>query len=124
MKKTVLTALIGLSLIYLGIACAQYDDTESNSTAAENTQAPETGSVMGTVDSLTPADPASGINARITVVDDNGKMTVFEITPTTTLYDACMNPITLDAIQKDAKVKVKGASSEGSGVADSIRLVK
>ncbi len=108
MKKIVFAALIAVFIASIGLAYAA---------EAEN--------VSGKVASVTPANSASGAKAMITIVDNKGEKTAFEVTPTTTLYNANMKPITLDAIKKDAAVKVKGTTKkEGTGVATSIRLEK
>jgi len=115
MKKIVLIALI--SVFVASLAAAQC--------VAKGGQPCEGENLTGKVDSVTLANPATGTKPMITVADNKGEKTVFEVTPTTTLYDADMKPITLDAIKKDASVKVKGMSlKEGTAVAISIRLVK
>jgi len=81
--------------------------------------------VQGRVDSVMAADATKGTKATITVVDEKGVKTVFEITPTTTLYGTDMKTIALSAIRKDSIVKVKSdAIKDGAGIAVSIRLVK
>ena len=85
----------------------------------------ESENVTGKVTSVMSADPARGMKPTIAVTDAKGERTLFEVTPTTTLYGADMKPITLDAIKTDASVKVKGKMvKEGTGIATSIRLVK
>ena len=111
MKKTVLVALliaVVLSLTVTAIAAKV-----------------ESENISGKVVSVMTADPARGMKPTIAVTDDKGERTLFEVTPTTTLYGVDMKSVTIDAIKKGASVKVKGtAVTEGIGVATSIRLVK
>ena len=117
MKRVVFVALIAVFMISLGVAHA--------ATKMKSSQPCEVENVSGKVDSITPVDPAAtDIKPTITVVDNKGEKTVFTITPTTTLYDANVKPITLDAIKQGASVMVKGTcATEGTGVATSVRLL-
>ena len=111
MKRIVLAVLLVVSVFCLAATAA------AAKTEAEN--------VTGKVVSVMAADAAKGMKPMITVADNKGEKTVFEVTPTTTLYGADMKPITLDAIKTGASVKVKGTMvKEGTGVATSIRLEK
>ena len=111
MKKIVLAALLIAAVLSL----------TANAIAAKV----ESVNVAGKVASVMATDPARGMKPTIAVVDDKGVRTLFEVTPTTTLYGVDMKPVTLDAIKKGTSVKVKGtAITEGIGSATSIRLVK
>ena len=111
MKKIVLTAL--LIAVMLSLA--------AGAIAAKV----ESENVTGKVTSVMSADPARGMKPTIAVTDAKGERTLFEVTPTTTLYGADMKPVTMEAIKKDVSVIVKGPMvTEGIGVATSIRLVK
>ena len=112
MKKIVLAALLIAAVLSLTATAIAAKKVES-----EN--------VAGKVTSVMSADPARGMKPTIAVTDDKGERTLFEVTPTTTLYGVDMKSVTIDAIKKGASVKVKGtAVTEGIGVATSIRLVK
>ena len=111
MKKIMWTALLIAAVLSL--------------TANTITAKTESENVAGKVVSVMSADPARGMKPTIAVTDSKGERTLFEVTPTTTLYGVDMKPITMDAIKKGASVKVKGtAIMEGIGSATSIRLVK
>lgn len=117
MKRVVFAALIAVFMVSSGLAPA---------VTTKSGQACEVENVEGKVGSITPVNPAAtDMKPMITVVDNKGEKTVFAVTPTTTLYDADMKPITLDAIKEGASIKVKGTcAKEGEGVATSIRLLK
>ena len=111
MKKVVLAALLIAVMVSLSAAAIAAKVESEN--------------VTGKVTSVMSADPARGMRPTIAVTDDKGERTLFEVTPTTTLYGVDMKSVTIDAIKKGASVKVKGtAVTEGIGVATSIRLVK
>jgi len=122
MKRVVFAALIAVFILSLGMAVA----AEKGAVTTKSGQTCEVENVEGKVGSITPVNPdATDMKPMITVIDSKGESTVFAVTPTTTLYDADMKPITLDAIKEGASIKVKGlCSKEGEGVATSIRLVK
>ena len=125
MKKIVLPVLLAALALSFCVVARAAQGTYGMPKSGKTAQPSEVEDVSGKVDSVMAADPATGMKAMVTVVDSKGEKTVFEVTPTTTLYGADMKPITLDAIKKDALVKVKGTSiKEGTGVATSIRLEK
>ena len=112
MKKIVLAVLLIAAVLSLTATTIAAKKVES-----EN--------VTGKVTSVMSADPARGMKPTIAVTDDKGERTLFEITPTTTLYGVDMKPVTLEAIRKGSSVKVKGTMvTEGIGVATSVRLSK
>jgi hypothetical protein len=108
------TAIIMLSVVSFfisaGAVTARADDGEGTLTAQ--------------VDSVTIAQ-VEGEYSSIAVINEYGVSVIFEVTSTTTLYGADRKPITMDALNKDASVTVKGAMvKEGNGIATSIRLLK
>ena len=111
MKKIVLAALLVAVMLSL----------TANAMAAKV----ESENVTGKVTSVMSADPARGMKPTIAVTDKKCERTLFEISPTTTLYGTDMKPVTLEVIKKGASVKVKGTMiMEGIGSATSIRLEK
>ncbi len=80
---------------------------------------------QGKVESMSLADAAKGTKSEIVVVDDMGKKMNFIVMSTTTIYDANVQPITLDKIKVDDKAMVKYAvNKEGLNEAQSITLMK
>ena len=80
---------------------------------------------QGKVESVSMADPAKGTKSEIVVVDDMEKKWTFIVKPTTTIYDAGMQPTALDKIKADDKVTVKySVDKEGLNEAQSISLMK
>ena len=111
MKKIVLAVLL------IAVMLTLTANTITAKTESEN--------VTGKVTSVMSADPARGMKPTIVVTDKKGERTLFEISPTTTLYGTDMKPVTLEVIKKGASVKVKGTMiMEGIGSATSIRLEK
>jgi hypothetical protein len=79
----------------------------------------------GTVQSVTLADPAKGVKSEIAAADAQNKTMVFLVKPTTTLYDASGNAMTLDKIVKGNTAKIRyTTTAEGVHEASSIRLTK
>lgn len=80
---------------------------------------------MGTVDSVTLADPTTGTKSEIVVVDKKNTKMTFLVTSTTTIYDAKGSAITLDKIQKGNEVNVKYTTTpENVNEAKSIKVIK
>jgi len=80
---------------------------------------------IGTVDSVTLADPVKGTKSEIVVVDKTKKSMTFLIKSTTTFYDAKGNALTLDKIVKGNEVNVKYITTlEGIHEAASIKVLK
>jgi len=108
-------------IMWAGLVVAAVLSLTANTLTAKT----ESENVEGKVTSVMSADPARGMKPTIAVTDKSGERTLFEITPTTTLYGIDMKPITMEAISKGTSVKVKGtAITEGIGSATSIRLLK
>ncbi len=81
--------------------------------------------IIGTVDSVSLADPVKGTKSEITIVNEVGQKTTFLVKVTTTIYDSASATITFDKIKKDDKVKVKYfTSAEGVNMANAIHIVQ
>lgn len=79
----------------------------------------------GTVDKVTPADPAKATKPEIVVVGQGNKSMTFVITDTCTLNDAKGGTITLDKITKGLGVGVTyTTNAQGVNEATSIKLLK
>ena len=79
----------------------------------------------GTVDKVTPADPAKATKPEIVVVGQENKSMTFVITDTCTLNDAKGGTITLDKITKGLGVGVTyTTNAQGVNEAASIKLLK
>ena len=79
----------------------------------------------GKIESVSVADAAKGTKSEIVAVDDSGKKMDFWVKPTTTIYDAALQPITLDKIKADDKAMVKyEVNKEGLNETQSISLMK
>ena len=80
---------------------------------------------QGKVESVSMADAMKGTKSEIVLVDDMGKKWTFGVQSTTTIWDANVQPITLDKIKVDDKVMVKySVNKEGMNEAQSISLMK
>jgi len=118
MKKSLsilLGALMVIGLISFGLA--------------QGTQAPAKKPVhttfIGTVDSVTMADPAKGTESEIVVVNKANTKMSFLVVATTTLYNAKGETIGLDKIVKGNEVKVKyKTTAEGVYEAVSVKVTK
>ena len=138
--------LVALSVLPLmsGLCFAQGSmaTTSSAMKAAEASKAPkaaavETGKAAmgdamkaamafnGKIESLSVADLLKGTKSEIVVVDDSGKKMNFWVKPTTTIYDANLQPLTLDKVKADDKAMVKyEVNKEGLNETQSISLMK
>ena len=80
---------------------------------------------QGKVESVSMADATKGTKSEVILVDDMGKKWTFGVQSTTTIWDADVQPITLDKIKADDKVMVKySVNKEGMNEAQSISLMK
>lgn len=113
MKKS-LSVLVGV-LMVLGLI---------SFSLAQGTQAPAK-TFIGTVDSVTMADPAKGTKSEIVVVNKaNAKMN-FLVVAMTTLYNAKGETIGLDKIVKGNEVNVEyKTTAEGVYEAVSVKVTK
>ncbi len=79
----------------------------------------------GKIESVSIADPIKGTKSEVVVVDDSGKKMNFLVKPTTTIYDANLQPLTLDKVKADDKAMVKyEVNKEGLNETQSISLMK
>jgi hypothetical protein len=96
---------------------------------AQGTQAPAKKPVgttfIGTVDSVTMADPAKSTKSEIVVVNKANITMSFLVVATTTLYNAKGETIGLDKIVKGNEVNVEyKTTAEGAYEAASIKVTK
>lgn len=119
MKKII---LIGVMLMLAASLSSAQPQENKEAVAAPKIEAEN---IIGQVDSVSMENPQTGTKSTVTIIDNKGEKIVFEVTPTTTIYDFEMKPMSLSAIQKDMAIKVEGiAKKEGIGVANSIKIVK
>ena len=80
---------------------------------------------QGKVESVSMADAMKGTKSEIVLVDDMGKKWTFGVQSTTTIWDANVQPITLEKIKAEDKIMVKySVDKEGMNEAKSISLMK
>ena len=80
---------------------------------------------QGKVESVSMADAMKGTKSEIVLVDDMGKKWTFGVQSTTTIWDANLQPTTMDKIKAEDKVMVKySVDKEGMNEAQSISLMK
>ena len=85
----------------------------------------ENKTIVGTVVSVTVADPAKGIaNGTISIVDATGKTASYTVGSVAKVFDATFNAITLNQLKAGDKVKVKGKKTATGKEAQSITLLK
>jgi len=121
MKRTLITLVIVLFAV--GLAMAQ--TTTKAATQAQKPKAPQNKQFMGTVDSVTLADPAKGTKSEIVVANEKNEKMTFLVKSTTTISDADGKATTLDKIQKGNKCRVAYTTTpENVHEAVSIRLQK
>jgi len=118
MKKS-LSILLG-ALMVLGLI---------SFSLAQGTQAPAKNPVpttfIGTIDSVTMADPAKGTKSEIVVVNTANTKMSFLVIATTTLYNAKGETIGLDKIVKGNEVNVEyETTAEGVYEAVSVKVTK
>ena len=118
MKKS-LSVLLG-ALMVLGLI---------SFSLAQGTQVPAKKPVratfIGTVDSVTMADPAKGTKSEIVVVNKANTRMSFLVVATTTLYNANGETIGLDKIVKGNEVNVEyETTAEGVYEAVSVKVTK
>jgi hypothetical protein len=82
----------------------------------------DSGTLTAQVDTVTIAQ-AEGENSSISVIDEYGVTVIFDVMPTTGIYGAAGEPITLDGIKQDDTVVIEYDNLEGGlGVTKSIKL--
>jgi len=80
--------------------------------------------VMGTLDSVSVADPAKGTKSEIVVIDPAGKSGTVVLTPVTVIHDKDMKIIAADKLVKGAKVEVQFVQAAGMLEALSVKIVE
>jgi uncharacterized alpha/beta hydrolase family protein len=80
---------------------------------------------VGTVESVTMADPAKGTKSELAVTNEAKQKMTFVILPTTVIHDAQGKPTTLDKFKAGDKVTVRYATTAaGVNEAVSVKMVK
>lgn len=81
--------------------------------------------VKGRVSSITTADPSKGIRPGIVLNGEDGRIYIFLVRSTTTIYSQDWKAITLDKLTKGRQVRVQYfINKEGSSVALSIKPIQ
>ncbi len=124
MGKLILVAMVILLLSFVSYA-------QSGLTSKDKVAAPSAvktviaKNVIGTIKSITIADPAQGGKSEITVAYENLGERVFSVKSTATIYDADFKAVSLDKIKTGDKVKVRYImTKEGVYEVVSLNLVK
>ena len=121
MKKSIIL-MIGLAFV---LSIASLSLVQAKQTTPAKPQGPQYHVFIGTVDSVTLADPVKGTKSEIVVVDKTKKSMTFLIKSTTTFYDAKGNAITLDKIVQGNEVNIRYTTTpEGIHEAASIKILK
>jgi hypothetical protein len=119
MKKS-LSILVGV-LMVLGLI--SFSLAQKTQAPAKKPAVPMT--FIGTVASVTMADPAKGTKSEIVVVNKANTKMSFLVVATTTLYNAKGETIDLDKIVKGNEVNVKyKTTAEGVYEAVSVKVTK
>ena len=119
--KNMKKSIIALLSVFFLFSIVTYNFAQQKATQ----QVTRTEIFIGTVDSVTLADPTKGTKSEIVVVDKKNTKIAFLVTSTSTIYDAKGNAITLDKIQKGNEVNVKYKKTpENVNEAESIRVIK
>jgi len=124
MKK--MSMLAATALIFAaGTICFAQQAVPAHTSAVSAVKSGEYRAAVGTVKSVTAADPAKGVKPEITILYDKGLAVVFSVKGTTTVYDADFKAVSFDKVKAGDKVKIKYVSaSEGVKEAVSVNLVK
>jgi hypothetical protein len=119
MKKPI---IIMVSLLFLCFA-ATYSIAKVNTQAAKKPAQHKT--FIGTVESVTMADPAKGTKSELVVTNEAKNTMTFQILSTTTIHDAQGKPTTLDKCKAGDKVTVTySTTAAGVHEASSIKIMK
>ena len=113
-------ALICLGILLAGNSCfAQPTYSPTFNLAESNLKV-----FTGTVKMVTVANPEIGTRSEIVAVDKGGKMIIFLVKSTTTIYDRDAKSISLDEVTKEREIIVKySTTKEGVNVATSMYLM-
>ncbi len=115
---------IALFILMLGINFCSAQQASVPAALTVATRVAETKSLTGKVESVTLADPVTGITSEIAITDKNGQKYIFLLKSITTIYDADWKAVTLDKVNKDEKVKVRySTTKEGVNETISIRII-
>jgi hypothetical protein len=121
MKK--LTVLLMGVFFVLGLASLAM--AQQKAAPAQKPATPKHHVFIGTVDTVTLADPVKGTKSEIVVMNKANKSMTFLVMSTTTLYDPKGSAITLDKIVKGNEVDVKYTTThEGVHQAGSVKVLK
>jgi hypothetical protein len=114
-------AVLGGSAVTLTDSIVTGDVGVYPGTTVTNTRS----TIIGTVDSVTMADPAKGTKSEIVVVNTANTKMSFLVVATTTLYNAKGETIGLDKIVKGNEVNVEyETTAEGVYEAVSVKVTK
>ncbi len=81
--------------------------------------------VIGKIESFTPAEAAKGVMAGLVLIESNENKITFVLTSTTVIYDSEKSIVGLDKLVKNQKVEVKyHSTSAGINEASVIILLK
>jgi hypothetical protein len=111
--------------VFFVLGLASVATAQANAASAKKPAAPQYHVFIGTVDSVTLADPVKGTKSEIVVVNKANKSMTFLVMATTTLYDPKGSAITLDKIVKGNEVDIKHTTThEGVHQAVSVKVLK
>ena len=101
---------------------------ETTSTAIQTALAISPKTIQGkvaSVSAVSTADVMKGLKSGIVIVDNTGNKLSFIVRPTTTIYDANFQPLTLDKITMNDKVTLMySVDKAGLNEVQSISLMK
>jgi hypothetical protein len=121
MKKSLMVLVT--CLFVLGFAALSFSQTQAQ--PGQRPAHPSGKVILGTVDAVTAADPAKATKSEIVIVDKTSAKQMFLVKPTTTIYDAKGNSLTLNKVAKGSEVRIRfTTTAEGVNEAASIRVMK
>lgn len=102
---------IFLLVLFIGLVAsasfAQSAAGKKNGPAALTFKPKSESLVTGLISSLTPSDPAHGIQPGLTLLAEDGNQFTFLIKKTTTIYDIDLKALKPQELRKDSRVKVR-----------------
>jgi hypothetical protein len=115
-------AILAAVLIALGVAGLGFGQ---QAYTAPKPAHPPTKVVVGTVETVTLADPAAATKSEIAIINKAKAKLMFLVKPTTTIYDTKGKPLTLDKVVKGEEIRVRyTTTTEGVCEATAIRVIK
>lgn len=121
MKKSLV--MLVTCLFVLGFAALSFSQTQARPGQKPAHAAGKV--VLGTVQTVTMADPAKATKSEIVIVDKASAKLMFLVKPTTTIYDAKGSSLTLNKVVKGEAVRIRyTTTTEGVNEAASIRIMK